>query len=175
MCSVSYLAPLYLHCVLTHLLSLLHCAPDYEHFDDFLQEGACLRAVIDIILQGNPKPDPKSPNDLASYAFLHAISIYLSGIFDHRLHLFSATPTAVLSQDRVKNHLASILNGVEIAVRQTRLCGLLLLFPLRVAAARATDPMEHERILDAFKYIGQQGFEIVRVFQHEVQEVWEEM
>ncbi|OJD32480.1 c6 finger domain-containing protein [Diplodia corticola] len=150
---------------------LLRSAPG-SNFDDFLEEGACLRAVIDMILQGYPEPDPKSPNDLVSYASLHAVSIYLSGIFDYRLHLFSATPMATLPQYRVKSHVASILNAVEIAVRHTRLCGLLFLFPLRVAAARATDPLEHKRIMDAFKYIGQHGFDIVRLFQQEVQEVW---
>ncbi|KAH7050224.1 hypothetical protein B0J12DRAFT_753676 [Macrophomina phaseolina] len=141
-------------------------------FDGFMEEGACLRVVTEMLLRDCRKPDPKSPDDLAAFVFLHATSIYLSGIFDRRLHLFSTTPSAILSPDRVGIHVASILNGTEAAIDQTRLCGLLFLYPLRVAAARAATSPEQKRIADTFAKIGQQGFAIVRVFQEEITEVW---
>lgn len=164
------------HCcaVLTQFFSLLRCAPDYSSdFDIFLEEGACLRAIVEMILQNLPEPDAKFPDELVAFVFLHATSIYLSGIFDYRLHLFSTTPTTTISRDRVRFHVTSIINGTKIAINETKLCGLLFLYPLRVAAARATDPAEQEQIMDAFGKIGQQGFAIVQVFRQEIREVWD--
>lgn len=160
--------------VLTRYFSLLRCAPDCSsNFDIFLEEGACLRAIVEMILQDLPEPDARFPDDLVAFVFLHATSIYLSGIFDYRLHLFSTTPTATISRDRVKMHVTSILRGTKIAINETKFCGLLFLYPLRVAAARATDPAEQELVMDAFDKIGQQGFAIVQVFRQEIREVWD--
>lgn len=132
----------------------------------------CLRGIVEMLLDDLPEPDARFPDDLVAFVFLHATSIYLSGIFDYRLNLFSTTPTATISRDRIGVHVASIIKGTNIAINETKLCGLLFLYPLRVAAARAIEPAEQEQITDAFDKIGQQGFAIVQVFQQEIKEVW---
>lgn len=154
---------------------LLKRAPDCSlNLEDILEEGERIRLMIDIILQDTREPDPSSPDDLVASVFLHATSIYLSGIFDYRLHLFSALPAAIIPRNRVQSHVAYILKGTNIACMQTKLCGLLFLYPLRVAAARAAEPSEQKQIMETFEYIRQQGFAIVQVFQAEIKEVWRE-
>lgn len=159
----------------TQHLSLLKRAPDCSlNLEDILGEGERIRLMIDIILQDTREPDPSSPDDLVASVFLHATSIYLSGIFDYRLHLFSALPAAIIPRNRVQSHVAYILKGTSIACIQTKLCGLLFLYPLRVAAARAAETSEQKQIMETFEYIRQQGFAIVQVFQEEIKEVWRE-
>ena len=112
--------------------------------------------------------------DLA-LVYYQAISIYLSGIFDYHQTIYTrfkiSTPT--LSVSDITYHLKAILDGVDAALHSTRLPGILFVFPLRVAGARATERAQQQRIKDMLKIISTKGFVVSQAFEEDLEFVWE--
>lgn len=112
---------------------------------------------------------------LLSLIYYSALSIYLSGIYDYQLSSFPL-PTAslpTLSRYQVEEHLSSIIKLTNLALKETNLMGLLFLFPLRVAAARAKTAEDQAQVLELFQRVRKKGFAILEVFEVEVCRLWE--
>ena len=107
--------------------------------------------------------------------FYHAIAIYLSGIFDYHQSIYMRfnIPTPVLSKPVIAQHMGSILERVNAALKHTNLSGILFLFPLRVAGARATQRADQQRITDMLNMISSQGFVVSQAFEEDLDNVWQ--
>jgi Fungal specific transcription factor domain len=104
----------------------------------------------------------------------YAISIYLSGTFDYfpywdESHI--ATPTLTSSQ--IQAYVKAILGMVTLALKQTNLAGILFLFPLRVAGARAQSLQHRFEIARMLGDITRRGFVVADAFMMDLTELWE--
>ncbi|KAJ5633161.1 hypothetical protein N7490_009500 [Penicillium lividum] len=69
-----------------------------------------------------------NPNSVLATIYFHAISIYLSGIFDYRPQ-FNKIPTPTISQAVVQNHVDEILRTTEISLKTANLATVLFFSP----------------------------------------------
>jgi hypothetical protein len=109
---------------------------------------------------------------LLSLIYFHAISIYLSGIYDYHPQIFSSTvvlPT--LSQSEIDYHLSSIIKLTGYAL-ETNLASLLFFFPLRVAAARSRTTQYRSDVLALLRKVRCKGFAISDFFELEIRALW---
>lgn len=107
--------------------------------------------------------------------YYHAISIYLSGIFDYHSVIYRSFDLSIpilLSSD-VDQHVNSLLGRVKVALCHTHLSGLLFLFPLRVAGARAFTQAHQQKVKDLLKLISAQGIAVSQAFIDDLAWVWE--
>lgn len=120
------------------------------------------------------KQDPSSSTDprstLASI-YYHAISIYLSGLFDYRSQ-FNDILAPTLSFETIQIHVSAILSETTNALRTTNLAGLLFFFPLRVAGARAVSSEHKNLILGMLKEISKRSFVVADAFVSDLENLW---
>jgi hypothetical protein len=110
---------------------------------------------------------------LLSQIYFHALSIYLSGIYDyHPEFVLSTAVLPTLSQPQVEDHLSWIIQLTNFALRDTKLAGLLFLFPLRVAASRSTKMQYRTDVLRLIRMVRCKGFAISDLFELEIQALW---
>ena len=103
----------------------------------------------------------------------HAISIYLSGTFDYFPYWYeSHIPTPTLSPSHVQAHVTAILSMVAVGLKETNLGGILFLFPLRVAGARAQSLEHRFEIARMLGDITQRGFVVADAFTLDLEELW---
>lgn len=103
--------------------------------------------------------------------YFHAISIYLSGIFDYRAD-FLGLGSPTLPQNMIQSHVDEILHDTATALTSTNLGGLLLFFPLRVAGARVTTIQETETVLTLLEEISRRGFVVADAFGSDLRHLW---
>jgi len=104
----------------------------------------------------------------------HAISIYLSGTFDYFPYWDeSGIPTPSISSSQVQAHVKAILRMVATALNETNLAGILFLFPLRVAGARAQSLEHRAEIARMLGIITRKGFVVADAFTMDLEELWE--
>ena len=113
------------------------------------------------------------PETLLSNVFFAAISIYLSGIFDYEIIYWQSRDISVtcIPEDKVQEHLNSILTLTEVSLQTTTLSPLLFLFPLRIAGARSYEQWQRERVLLLLEQISQ-SFTVAQIFKTELGQVW---
>jgi hypothetical protein len=112
---------------------------------------------------------------LISLIYFHALSIYLSGIYDyHSEFVLSNAVLPLLSQSQVEHHLSSIIRITDFALRETKLAGLLFLFPLRVAASRSRTMYYRTELLKLIRMMRNKGFAILETFELEILCIWAE-
>ncbi|KAB5566309.1 fungal-specific transcription factor domain-containing protein [Coniochaeta sp. 2T2.1] len=146
-------------------------------------EGFRLRLALDSWVS-SPTADLHHPDDPSrktstspeeatlSNIFFAAVSIYLSGIFDYEIAHWQQRwemPVPTISEDRVQEHLRSILTLVER--QHTNLSPLLFLFPLRIAGARSCRLWQRERVMVLLARVGC-SFAVAETFRMELREVW---
>ena len=140
-------------------------------------EGIVLRIALEtwqdnfgdwVSLDPAREQDPRSV--LASIYF-HAISIYLSGIFDYR-HQFNHILSPSLPREDMQRHVREILEQTEVAMQSTNLGGILFFFPLRVAGARARSAEQREAILAMLNGIDERSFVVARAFSEDLKGLW---
>ena len=109
---------------------------------------------------------------LLAETFFSATSIYLSGVFDYDICHWQSLPlpTPTLSEDEIQQHVASILS-VSQRLAETAISPLLLLFPLRVASARARQESQKQQIMKLFGIIGL-NFPVAGAFMADVKDLW---
>lgn len=119
------------------------------------------------------KSDVNKDNNHSTLAtiYYHAISIYLSGIFDYRSE-FRRTDAPTLPQHVIQNHVDAILLHATAALKTRNIGGILFLFPLRVAGARVTTIQETDVILNMLKDISSRGFIVANAFISDLQNLW---
>ncbi|KAL3424964.1 hypothetical protein PVAG01_04245 [Phlyctema vagabunda] len=118
-------------------------------------------------------PENKARSSLANI-YYHAISIFLSGIFDYR-HQFDELVTPVIPSPVVEYHVSNILSMTGLALQRTRLGGPLFFFPLRVAGARAKSSKDRETLLRMLKEISERSFIVAGAFDSDLRMLWDEM
>jgi hypothetical protein len=111
------------------------------------------------------------PHSVLATTYFHAISIYLSGIFDYRFQ-FNEIPTPIISQTVVQDHVDAILEKTEVTLKTTNLAAVLFFFPLRVAGARVTTIRETESIRAMLREISTRGFVVADAFTADLKTLW---
>ena len=109
---------------------------------------------------------------LLATVYFHAISIYLSGIFDYRPQ-FNHINAPRLSQCVVQSHVDSIISTGLMTLRTTNLGGILLFFPLRVAGSRVTSRQEAETIIQMLNEISKRSFVVADAFVTDLEDLWQ--
>ncbi|KAM0273927.1 hypothetical protein ACHAQH_008131 [Verticillium albo-atrum] len=103
-----------------------------------------------------------------------ATSIYLSGNYDYDLPAWQtlAIEVPTLPASDVATHCETIVGCAREALRERSLSPLLLLYPLRVAGARAWT-VEEQRVVDGlFTEVGRE-FVVAEAFLGELREIWQ--
>jgi hypothetical protein len=120
------------------------------------------------------KPMTNDLQMMLATIYHHAISIYLSGTFDYfPFWDESHIPTPTLSSSQIQAHVKAILGMVAIALKETNLAGILFLFPLRVAGARAQSLEHRLEIARMLGDITRRGFVVADAFTVDLTELWE--
>ena len=118
---------------------------------------------------------PATPSDqqmTIAWLFYAAISIYLSGIYDYsRLWTENGIITPALTPSVVDHHLLSILDITSFAVQKQNLAGVLFLFPLRIAGARAYKTEQRDRIRSLLMKIAA-SFRAANAFLIDLEVLW---
>jgi hypothetical protein len=109
---------------------------------------------------------------LLAETFFSATSIYLSGVFDYEICHWQSfqLPASTLREDEIQQHVAFILSLSQRLV-ETSISPLLLLFPLRVASARAVQASQKQQILKLLGMIGS-SFAVAGAFIADIEDLW---
>jgi hypothetical protein len=153
-----------------------------EHLENVLHElateGLIFRDALDSwhtnfqkwTLEAESNSSKKGQSILATLYF-HAISIFLSGIFDYRRE-FDHIVAPILSQNHIQYHVDTILSGAQVALNTTNLGGVLFFFPLRVAGSRVTTKGEAGRIVGMLVEISKRSFVVADAFILDLKALW---
>jgi hypothetical protein len=149
--------------------------PDLTSFDE--------SAILDLIVQGHhlrtrlekwhDRNQPPSSTDqwlLLATIYYHAISIYLSGIFDYRSQFDHLHPPS-LPLEVVQAHVINILANIEVAL-QTNLAAICFFFPLRVAGARVWLKEQKMLILSFLGDISRRAYIVADAFILDLNTLW---
>lgn len=114
----------------------------------------------------------KHETQLLAETCFSATSIYLSGVFDYEIYYWQSLqlPVATLSEDQIQQHVAFILDSSQ-RLAGTSISSLLLLFPLRVASARARKTSQKEQIMELLGIVGS-TFPVALAFIAEIENLW---
>ncbi|PVI04066.1 hypothetical protein DM02DRAFT_694603 [Periconia macrospinosa] len=110
---------------------------------------------------------------LIAQAYFHAISIYLSGIFDYHVPWTKeGAPCApILPRHEVEHHIAEIF-GFCKALLNAGVAGIMLFFPLRVTGARSRQVQDQNEVLSFFREISQRGYSTATTLVAELCTLW---
>ena len=105
--------------------------------------------------------------------FFAAISIYLSGIFDYHLWYWATLDVAlpVLTRSEVSIYYTETVELVRLALNRGSLSPVLLLFPLRVAGARAQDDQQRSVVVELLHEVGKQ-YAVAGQFIADLEGMW---
>ncbi|KAK3294697.1 uncharacterized protein B0H64DRAFT_463688 [Chaetomium fimeti] len=123
--------------------------------------------------QDSAESAPESESQLLAATFFSATSIYLSGVFDYELCYWQSLdlPTSTLGEDEIQQHVTFILALSQRVLAETRISPLLLLFPLRVASARARQKEQKEQIMRLLGRVGS-SFAVAGAIVADVKNLW---
>jgi hypothetical protein len=113
----------------------------------------------------------QDPRSVLAATYYHGISIFLSGHFDYR-YQFNHIPSPSLPSNDIQFHVNEILQQTREALKTTRLAGILFLFPLRVAGARARTVVQSARILAMLDGISESRFVVAQAFSENLRTLW---
>ena len=142
---------------------------------DMTTEGFQLRTALSLlqsVLIAWPTNSPTDIETLIAWTYFHAISIYLSGIYDyHPVWDSLGVSTPSLSQPLIEHHMSNILDLTTCALQASSLSGLLFLLPLRIAGARCWSKVQEQRIRTLLSQI-ETSFPAVNAFAGELEDLW---
>lgn len=105
--------------------------------------------------------------------YQQAMLIYLSGQYDYQGGLSGISLTTPRrSQCEIQAHVALIIQLTSHLMDVSNLAEVMYLFPLRVAGARAQDPMTRSNIISLTKQIADRGFTIAERVSSDLQRLW---
>ena len=104
-----------------------------------------------------------------AWMYYHALSIYLSGVFDYTLSEVCAIPS--LQDEEITVHLEGILKRSDEAVRQSQTSCVFLLLPLRIAGNRCSNWKQCQEVLDRIDVLRDQ-FAVATAFRTELLHTW---
>ncbi|KAK5993672.1 hypothetical protein PT974_07107 [Cladobotryum mycophilum] len=82
-------------------------------------------------------------------------------------------PIPSLTPDEISQHINDILMLAEGIVKTSDIPGVMLLFPLRMAGAHATEPLQRGKALSVLDQIHQKGFIVSDRIAVDLRELWE--
>jgi hypothetical protein len=148
---------------------------EIQSLQEYALEGFELRLALcemDTQLSTLDHQATKDNRTTIAKIYLAATSIFLSGVYDYRsiwLECLEATPA--LPRIFIEQHVDTILDLTEFAMRETNLSKLLFLYPLRVACSRVWTDKQKDRLRSMFGSV-QRSFSVAHVFVAEVEELW---
>ncbi|KAK4158157.1 hypothetical protein C8A00DRAFT_11007 [Chaetomidium leptoderma] len=119
------------------------------------------------------EPEPEPEPQLLAETFFSATSIYLSGVFDYEIGYWQSLhlPAPTLSEDEIQQHVTSILALSQRLIVETSISPLLLLYPLRVASARARQTSQKQQIMKLLG-IARSSFAVAGAFMADIEDLW---
>ena len=146
---------------------------------ELAQEGIVLRSALSAwkeFAQSWVVDPPQNDQDqkmTIAFSYYHAISIYLSGIFDYHRHWTDRhISTPELSSLEIQAHVSAILTMVGKALKEGTLAAILFFFPLRVAGARARTLERRHEISVLLHLISNKGFVVADAFVTDLGDLW---
>ena len=104
-----------------------------------------------------------------AWMYYHALSIYLSGVFDYTLSEVCAIPS--LRDDEITVHLEGILQRTDEALQQNQTSRVFLLLPLRIAGNRCSNWKQGQAVLKRIDILRDQ-FAVATAFRTELLQIW---
>ena len=104
-----------------------------------------------------------------AWMYYHALSIYLSGVFDYTLSEVCAIPS--LRDDEITVHLDGILKRSDEALQQSQTSRVFLLLPLRIAGNRCSNWKQCQEVLSRIDVLRDQ-FAVATAFRTELLHIW---
>lgn len=108
---------------------------------------------------------------LLATIYYHAISIFLTGLFDYRRQ-FDNILYPTLAESIMQAHVYSIISHTQLALSTTNLAGALFVFALRVAGARAVKEDDRAAILQMLAEISTRSFVVAEAFKTDLEDLW---
>lgn len=137
-------------------------------------EGVAIRQSINnwytTFLQSSFAPE-EDQWSLLAIIYYHAISIFLTGLFDYRRQ-FDNIPYPTLTESIMQAHVCSIISHTQLALSTTNLAGALFVFALRVAGARAVKEDDRAAILQMLAEISTRSFVVAEAFKMDLENLW---
>ncbi|KAJ5593214.1 hypothetical protein N7537_010118, partial [Penicillium hordei] len=115
------------------------------------------------------------PNQYSNLALLyyHALLIFLSGNYDY-FPYWNKIPAPVLSPIEISEHLTTMLYLSGEVLHHSKIPGVMLLFPVTVAGARARRVDQKSEILNVLSEIFCRGFVVANRIRDNLLERWAE-
>ena len=112
----------------------------------------------------------RSAQDISvAWMYYHALSIYLSGVFDYTLSEVCAIPS--LRDDEITVHLDGILKRSDEALQQSQTSRVFLLLPLRIAGNRCSSWRQCQEVLNRIDVL-RDRFAVASAFRTELLHIW---
>ncbi|KAF3001190.1 hypothetical protein E8E13_000140 [Curvularia kusanoi] len=131
------------------------------------------RKSLDVWMHISTNLGVPNEDSLVSSVYYAALSIYLDGIFSYHAPFISlsALMCPMLDHSVIQEHVSLIL--AECKQLLDRGCaGVVLLFPLRVAGARARGSSSQLEILRLLRMVAQRGFMVAQSFVEDLSDLW---
>lgn len=106
-----------------------------------------------------------------AWMYYHAISIYLSGIFDYILCSVRTGPGLSLQDDEVAIHREGILRFSSKALQQSQVSRVFLLLPLRIAGNRCSTTEQCREVFNRICAL-ENEFAVAKAFKAELMQIW---
>ncbi|KAK4869244.1 hypothetical protein LT330_006244 [Penicillium expansum] len=116
--------------------------------------------------------DPNQHSNLA-LVYYHALLIFLSGNYDYFAY-WDNIPAPVLSPAEISEHLTTILYLSGEVLRNSKIPGVMLFFPVTVAGARAWTTDQQSEILNLLNLVFRKGFVVANKIRDGLLERWAE-
>jgi hypothetical protein len=104
-----------------------------------------------------------------AWMYYHALSIYLSGVFDYTLSEVCAIPS--LRDEEITVHLEGILKRSDEAIQQSQTSRVFLLLPLRIGGNRCSNWKQCQEVLKRIDILRDQ-FAVATAFRTELLQIW---
>lgn len=141
----------------------------------FAAEGFALQLQLLDLAKTIFKLQPVDYDDeqtILAQLYYFATSIYLSGVYEYdSIWQGHGIPTPILSRPLIEQYVRRILELSAFAIRSSNISQLLLLVPLRIAAARCSTQEQQRQIQDLLLKI-QATFAVAYAFLAEVRDLW---
>lgn len=161
--------------LLPHRASAYTDSRDLENADtdpttvyECVQAGQTLQCQL-VAFAFNLRESARTHDNSVAWMYYHALSIYLSGIFDYTLGEVCAAPS--LRDDVLMAHVEGILKRSDEALQQSQVSQVFLLLPLRIAGNRCSNSKQCREVLERLGIL-QNQFAVATAFRSELLQIW---
>jgi hypothetical protein len=141
---------------------------DPTKMHELVQEGQELHSQLAVFASALHASMTAQDTSVA-WMYYHALSIYLSGVFDYTLSEVCAIPS--LRDEEITVHLEGILKRSDEALQQSQTSRVFLLLPLRIAGNRCRNWKQCQEVLKRIDILRGQ-FAVATAFRTELLHIW---